>query len=54
MVDHFEFDRFEIFQGISQLKSHILLYGDGLAIWHGLPDIRHILKLFMVVGQPFK
>ena len=24
------------------IKSHILLYGNSLAIWHGFPDITHI------------
>ena len=24
------------------LKLHILFYSDGLAIWHGFPDIRDI------------
>ena len=24
------------------LKLHILFYSNDLAIWHGLPDIRHI------------
>ena len=36
---HFEFDQADIFQG---MKPHILFYGNGLAIWQGLSDIRHI------------
>ena len=46
MVCHFEFYRVEIFQAIyPSLKQHILFYSNGLAIWHGLPDIRHIIKV---------
>ena len=37
----FEFDRVDTFQGIL-LKPHILFYSNGLAIWHGLPDIKQI------------
>ena len=43
IVCHFQFNRFEIFQGISHLKPHILFScSDGLALWHGLSDITHI------------
>ena len=39
-MGHFEFDHVEIFQAI--LKPHILSWSNGQAIWHGLPDMRHI------------
>ena len=32
----------EFFMAYTSLKPHILLYSNGPAIWHGLPDIRHI------------
>ena len=43
------------------LNSHILFYSNGLsisnsnglAVWHGLSDIRNI-KLIMADGRPFK
>ena len=30
------------FKAYPSLKPHILLYSNGLAIWHGLPDISYI------------
>ena len=30
------------FEAYPFLKSHIEFHSKGLAIWHGLPDIRHI------------
>ena len=42
MVGHFEFEKVEIFQGISLHGNAHLFHSNGLAIWHGLPDIRHI------------
>ena len=30
------------FGAYHHLKLYILFYGDGLAIWHGFPDITHI------------
>ena len=32
----------KFFRAYPSLKPHILFYSNGLAIWHGLPDIRHI------------
>ena len=32
----------KIFRAYPYLNSYILFYSKGLAIWHGLPDIRHI------------
>ena len=32
----------EIFRAYPYLKPHILFYSNGLAIWHVLPNIRHI------------
>ena len=32
----------EIFKVHPSLNSHILFYSNGLPLWHGLPDIRHI------------
>ena len=44
IVCHFEFEQLEIFQGISHSETtHILLYGNGQAIWHGFPD--HIMHI---------
>ena len=38
------FNLFELksFRAYGYLKPHILFYNNGLAIWHGLPNIRHI------------
>ena len=38
----FEFDRVDIFQGISLTETTYFVYSNGLAIWQSLPDIRHI------------
>ena len=42
MVGHFEFFRVENFQSISLPETAHFVYSNGLAIWHGLPDIRHV------------
>ena len=44
IVGHIELDPVNIFRvGLNpSLKLHILFYNNGLAIWHGLLDIRHI------------
>ena len=34
------------------LELHILFYSNGLAIWSGFPDIRHIKKI-IANNQPF-
>ena len=53
MVDHFEFDPDEkkIVMSCPSLKPHILLNRNGLAIWHGFPDIR-LIKLLIADSQP--
>ena len=42
IVGHFEFDCVEIFHGFPYIPETVhfaFLVLDGLAIWHGLPDI---------------
>ena len=34
--------KLKIFRAYPYLKQHILFCSNGLAIWHGLSDIRHI------------
>ena len=42
-IGRFEFDRVEIFQGISPPETaHFVWHSKGLAIWNGLSDIGHI------------
>ena len=38
----FEFDKLKIFRAYPYLKPHILFCSNGLAIWHGVSDIRDI------------
>ena len=42
IVGHFEFNRVKKFPGASSPENHILFYSNGLAIYHGLPNIGHI------------
>ena len=42
MVGHFEYFQVENFQRISLPETAHLVSWNGLAIWQGLPDIRHI------------
>ena len=42
IVGHFEFDRLKNFKVHPPPETHILFYSNGLAFWHGLPDIRPI------------
>ena len=42
IVGHFEFDRVETFSVHPPLRTHILFYSNGLAIYHGLPNICHV------------
>ena len=42
-VGHFEFDLVDIFRAYPSLKPHILLYSNGIVIWHSIPDIMHII-----------
>ena len=48
---HIKFNNGPILNFIKFLKQQILFYSDGLAIWHGFPDIMHI-KLIMAASQP--
>ena len=43
MVGHFKYFQVEKnSRAYPYLKLHILFHSNGLAIWHGFPDIRHI------------
>ena len=43
MISHLQFDGMEILKVLSlSIKEHFLFYSNGLAIWHGLPDIWYI------------
>ena len=45
-IEHFEFDRVELFRSYPSIKQHILFYSNGVAIWHGLPDMRHPVQVY--------
>ena len=36
------FIELKFYRAYSSMKPHILFYRNGLAIWHGFPDITHI------------
>ena len=39
---HFEFDQVNFFQDASLAEISHFVYSNGLAIWHGLPNIGHV------------
>ena len=44
-VSYFELDRVKFFRTYPSLKPHILYHSNGLAIWHGFPDNKHIINI---------
>ena len=40
--NYFKLDKLNIFRSYPYVKPHILFCSNGLAIWHGLSDIKHI------------
>ena len=46
------FIMFKFFMVYLYLELHILFYGNGLDIWSGFPDIKHIKKI-VTDNRPF-
>ena len=46
--------KLKIFRAYPYLKPHILFCSNGLAIWHGLSDIRHIKVNYGQFSANFK
>ena len=53
MVGHLNLIELNFSSAYLYLKPHIWFYSNGLAIWHGLQDIRH-MKGNLAHGRLFK
>ena len=42
MVGHLNLIELNFFSAYPYVKPHILFYGNGLTIWQGLQDIKHM------------
>ena len=46
-LGHFEYYLANFITAFPSVKMYILLYGNGLAIWYGYPDITHIFEFII-------
>ena len=53
IIGHIEFDQVEHIQRISLPETTYFVFSNGLAIWDGLSDIRHIKVNYGRYNRPF-